>query len=214
MGNGNGKFIVVEGPDGVGKSTSVKYMAAAIQAKYGVEVICTRLPGGTPEGERIREIFKRDAANLSIKDQVCLLVTAKRHLLDLIVRPAIERGAYVIADRYVDSLMAYQWAGFSSFNPRCKEQIEAALLFEQIDVFPDIKIVMECPVDLAEARMISDTRAADSLDSAGRDFKLRVRTYFEHFLTESPQGHTFRVDSSGSLPTVEKQLQSIINAVL
>lgn len=214
MGNGNGKFIVVEGPDGVGKSTSVQFVASHLRATTGAEVICTRLPGGTPAGERIRAIFKERATSMPLDEQIELLITAKHHLIEQVIKPAIAEGAYVIADRYVDSLMAYQWAGFSNFNLKFKEQIESRLLLERIDIFPDLKIVMECPVEVAERRMGCDNRATDALDSASPDFKRRVRTYFEHFLVESPHGHTFRVDSSGDVRSVEKQLMAIMANVL
>lgn len=214
MNTGNGKFIVIEGPDGVGKSTAVSYIAEQLRSKLRDEVITVRLPGGTEEGERIRRLFKQNADRMSTEEQVKLLISAKRHLLDEVVRPAIQNGSYVIADRYIDSLLAYQWGGFNAFDHQWFTKILDELLLNQIDIAPDLKIVLECSTDEAERRMRGDARNKDVLDAAPNEFKLRVRTYYEHFLKESPCGHTFFVDSSGDVSSVEKQLRSIISRVL
>lgn len=211
---GPGKFTVIEGPDGVGKTTAIEEIACYLRNTLGVEVQIVRLPGGTRRGEEIRTQFKAEATNLNVFEQINLLLEAKRHLLAEVVRPALERGHYVLCDRYIDSLLAYQWGGFSDFEPSVLQHIEDQILLEQIDVFPDLKIVLDCADDVAEKRMLDSGRTMDALDLAGAVFKGRVRRYYREYLKESPRGTTVFLETSGDRDGVQQQLRRLIQTLL
>ena len=104
-----GKFITFEGPEGSGKSTQIRQLAAKLK-EQGVEVICTREPGGTDTGEAIRNILQHDAAGEPLDERAeLLLFTASRaQLIKQVIFPALEAGAWVLCDRFIDSTMAYQ----------------------------------------------------------------------------------------------------------
>ena len=209
-----GKMICVEGPDGVGKTTAVAALASYIQSMLGAEVTLVRLPGGTPRGEVIRQLFKTKAATMSVYDQIDLLCQAKHYALEEVIKPALAQGRYVICDRFTDSLFAYQWAGFSDFNPIVRQQIIDTLLLQQIDIFPDLKIVMSCDAGVAESRMRQERKTLDALDTADHEFKQRVRRYYEDFVEESPKGITVHIDTTPAWAVVHRQLSSMLERTL
>lgn len=107
---GAGHFIVVEGPDGVGKTTAVHGLATRLERELSREVVCVREPGGTELGERVRQLLVEFGGGDGLVD-LFLFSAARRQLLSDVVRPALERGAIVLSDRFLMSTFAYQGAG-------------------------------------------------------------------------------------------------------
>lgn len=209
-----GKMICIEGPDGVGKTTAVSFLSDYLRFELGLDVTLLRLPGGSQKGEEIRKRFKSSAHEMSVYEQIELLIQAKHYALEETVKPALARGSYVICDRFTDSLFAYQWAGFSKYDPDVKNTIIDLLLLEQIDVFPDLKIIMNCPTNVANDRMRQTRKELDSLDNETSDFKQRVREYYDTGLIESPYGSTVYVDTSVDLLSVQYSLRVLIDKLL
>lgn len=209
-----GKLLVVEGPDGVGKSTVVAYTAAFLRAN-GHEVITCRLPGGTATGESIRSFFKAYATSIPLEDQIALLLMAKRQLVSEVINPALASGKYVICDRYLDSLYAYQWAGFSKFDPAVKSRIDDGVLLYGVGVEVDLKLVLDCPVEMSMQRM-QDSRVNehDVLDEMKRSYKRRVRSYYRHHVKECINGQTAYVNTVQGVENTLTMVRRLVGILL
>jgi len=209
-----GKMIVLEGPDGAGKSTAARHIRRVLEMQ-GQEVVMCRLPGGTAVGEVIRNFFKENAVYLPIEDQIAMLMLAKRQLVSEVIKPALAAGKSVVCDRFTDSLYAYQWAGFGEFDPQIKRRIDDNLLIYGIDVEPDLKIILDCPVEVSMQRM-NDSRALenDVLDQMNKMFKKRIRSYYRHHLKESSHGHTVFVNTVQGVANTLSIVERFINILI
>ncbi|MCX5398665.1 dTMP kinase [Streptomyces sp. NBC_00102] len=166
-----GFFIALEGGDGAGKSTQVEALASWIRAK-GHEVVVTREPGATPVGKRLRSILLDvSSAGLSNRAEALLYAADRAEHVDSVVRPALERGAVVISDRYIDSSVAYQGAG------RDLSPVEIARIsrWATSGLVPHLTVLLD--VDPATARE-RFTEAPDRLESEPPEFHARVRSGF------------------------------------
>ncbi|MEU1374799.1 dTMP kinase [Streptomyces triculaminicus] len=166
-----GFFIAFEGGDGAGKSTQVRAVAEWIRAK-GHEVVVTREPGATPIGKRLRAILL-DVASAGLSDRAeALLYAADRaeHVAS-VVRPALERGAIVITDRYIDSSVAYQGAG-RDLSPT---EIARISRWATDGLVPNLTVLLDVSPETARERF---TEAPDRLESEPAEFHQRVRTGF------------------------------------
>lgn len=158
-----GLFITLEGPEGAGKSTNREFLAEKFRSK-GLEVVLTREPGGTPLAERIRELLLSPSEELMDSTAELLLVFASRaqHVAG-VIRPAIERGAIVLCDRFTDSTYAYQGYG-RGFS---KERIQLLEEYVLGNLRPDVTYLFDLPVSIgmqrASARGILDRFEQESL---------------------------------------------------
>ncbi len=109
----NGKFIVIEGLEGAGKTTAIKNVVSVLQEKGITDIIFTREPGGTPLAEQLRNLIKQgiDGENITAKAEVLMLYAARIQLIEQVIKPALSRGAWVIGDRHDLSSQAYQGGG-------------------------------------------------------------------------------------------------------
>ncbi|MGW9134695.1 dTMP kinase [Streptomyces sp. NPDC055681] len=166
-----GFFLVLEGGDGAGKSTQVEALAEWIRAK-GHEVVVTREPGATPVGKRLRSILLDvSSAGLSNRAEALLYAADRAEHVDSLVRPALERGAIVISDRYIDSSVAYQGAG-RDLSPT---EIARISRWATSGLVPHLTVLLD--VDPATARE-RFTEAPDRLESEPPEFHARVRSGF------------------------------------
>ncbi len=170
-GASHGFFLVVEGGDGAGKSTQVEALAEWIRAK-GHEVVVTREPGATAIGKRLRSILL-DVANSGISHRAeALLYAADRaEHVDSVVRPALERGAVVISDRYIDSSVAYQGAG----RDLAPTEIARISRWATDGLVPHLTVLLDIAPHTARERF---TEAPDRLESEPAEFHDRVRRGF------------------------------------
>jgi len=138
-----GKLITFEGPEGSGKSTHIKRLAARLR-RLGYRVVTTREPGGTPVGEAIRHVLQHDAAGETmVPEAECLLFEACRaQLVHTVILPALKRGAWVLCDRYIDSTTAYQGYGRRLGAPTMQRLNEFAIG----EAVPDATILMDMDV--------------------------------------------------------------------
>lgn len=166
-----GFFIAVEGGDGAGKSTQVEALAEWIRAK-GHEVVVTREPGATPVGKRLRTILLDvSSAGLSNRAEALLYAADRAEHIDSVVRPALERGAVVISDRYIDSSVAYQGAG-RDLSPT---EIARISRWATDGLVPHLTVLLDVSPETARERF---TEAPDRLESEPAEFHQRVRTGF------------------------------------
>ncbi|WP_405600486.1 dTMP kinase [Streptomyces sp. NBC_01410] len=166
-----GFFIAMEGGDGAGKSTQVEALAEWIRAK-GHEVVVTREPGATPIGKRLRSILLDvSSAGLSNRAEALLYAADRAEHVDSVVRPALERGAIVISDRYIDSSVAYQGAG-RDLSPT---EIARINRWATDGLVPHLTVLLDVSPETARERF---TEAPDRLESEPAEFHQRVRAGF------------------------------------
>lgn len=166
-----GFFIALEGGDGAGKSTQAEALAEWIRAK-GHEVVVTREPGATPVGKRLRSILLDvSSAGLSHRAEALLYAADRAEHVDTVVRPALERGAVVISDRYIDSSVAYQGAG-RDLSPT---EIARISRWATAGLVPHLTVLLDVAPEAARERF---TEAPDRLESEPAEFHARVRSGF------------------------------------
>ncbi|MFI7361742.1 dTMP kinase [Streptomyces sp. NPDC050149] len=168
---GTGFFLALEGGDGAGKSTQVEALAEWIRAK-GHEVVVTREPGATPVGKRLRSILLDvSSAGLSNRAEALLYAADRAEHVDSVVRPALERGAIVISDRYIDSSVAYQGAG----RDLAPTEIARISRWATSGLVPHLTVLLDVDPQTARERF---TEAPDRLESEPPEFHARVRSGF------------------------------------
>jgi dTMP kinase len=165
-----GKFITLEGVDGAGKSTHVGYVADWLR-QQGREVIVTREPGGTPLGEKLRELLLH--RDMDADTELLLMFAARQEHLAALIRPALARGAWVVSDRFTDASYAYQCGGRGIETTR----IAALEAWVQRGFQPDLTLLFDVPPEVAEARR-SAARTADRFEREADNFFNRVRAAY------------------------------------
>lgn len=203
-----GKFITIEGIEGVGKSTNIDYLAGIIEAN-GHTVMKTREPGGTPIAERIRNILKEHGDEpLPDVAELLLMFAARSINVNNAIQPALSNGTWVISDRFTDSTRAYQGGGRGF--PR--DSIEWLAAFVHGDLQPDLTILLDAPVEIAMQR--ADRRGdPDRFEVERAEFFDRIRQSYLQ-LAESEPGRFVVVDCSLDLEAVQAAISEIAAALL
>lgn len=203
-----GKFLTLEGTEGVGKSTNLTYIAEWLSSR-GVEVVVTREPGGTPLAEEIRNILLAKRAEAVDETAELLLVFAARaqHLAKTI-RPALARGAWVLSDRFTDATFAYQGGG-RRLNKDVIGQLENLV---QGDLRPDLTLILDIDVKLGLSRA-SQRGELDRFESETLDFFERVRTAYRERAGNNP-GRYAIVDAGQTLEKVQMDIHQILQGLL
>ena len=166
-----GRFITFEGGEGAGKSTQLKRLAARLEAA-GREVVATREPGGSPGAESIRDIvLKGEADRWSPVTETLLMYAARRDHVERVIRPALERGAFVVCDRFADSTRAYQGAAGGT-DPALIAALETHILG---GTRPDLTLIFDLPVELGLERAVARPGAEMRFESKGMAFHERLR---------------------------------------
>jgi dTMP kinase len=192
QGNGHGFFLTIEGIDGTGKSTQARMLAARVRAA-GREVVETREPGGAPGAEEIRRLLvEGDPERWSPQTETLLFTAARRDHVERVIRPALDRGAVVICDRYVDSTRAYQGIG----APERRHLVDR-LHDLAIGLDPDLTVILD--MDPAAAlRRAGDRLAArheDRFEKKGAAFQTRLRAGFRA-IAEAEPGRCVLIDAA------------------
>ncbi|MFF9086020.1 dTMP kinase [Streptomyces sp. NPDC014991] len=202
----NGFFIALEGGDGAGKSTQAESLAEWIRAK-GHEVVLTREPGATPVGKRLRSILLDvSSAGLSHRAEALLYAADRAEHVDTVVRPALERGAVVISDRYIDSSVAYQGAG-RDLSPT---EIARINRWATDGLVPHLTVLLDVSPETARERF---TEAPDRLESEPAEFHARVRSGFLTLAASDP-GRYLVVDAGQEPEAVTTVIRHRLDTVL
>ncbi|KPH96883.1 Thymidylate kinase [Actinobacteria bacterium OK006] len=202
----NGFFIALEGGDGAGKSTQAEALAEWIRAK-GHEVVVTREPGATPVGKRLRSILLDvSSAGLSHRAEALLYAADRAEHVDTVVRPALERGAVVISDRYIDSSVAYQGAG-RDLSPT---EIARINRWATNGLVPHLTVLLDVSPEAARERF---TEAPDRLESEPVEFHTRVRSGFLTLAAADP-GRYLVVDAAQEPEAVTTVLRHRLDVML
>ena len=167
---GSGVFIVVEGPEGAGKSTLARWLGARLLAE-GLPVVTVRQPGGTPVAEAARKVALKFPHQMSPVAELFLFLAARADLVERVIRPALEVGQVVVADRFDLSTMAYQVAGAGL--PAA--EVTQAIRLATGGLVPDVTLVLDIPVELGRARQRAARKVQDRMERQDDAFHQRVR---------------------------------------
>lgn len=204
----SGLFVTLEGPEGAGKSTNRDYLALRLQA-LGLEVVLTREPGGTSLGEGVRELLLAPCDEPMAADAELLLVFAARaqHLAH-VIRPALQRGAVVLCDRFTDATYAYQGGGRGLPAARIA-QLEC---FVQGELRPDMTLLFDLPVDVGLARAAARGRL-DRFEQEATAFFQAVRDVYLERARATPDRYRI-IDAAQSLEDVQRDLDALLPELL
>ncbi len=203
-----GRFITFEGIDGAGKSTHVPWVLDRVVAA-GHRALATREPGGTPVGEALRELLLRQP--MSHDSEALLMFAARREHLAQVIRPALERGEWVICDRFTDATYAYQGGGHGVARDRIRE-LEAWI---HGDCQPDLTLLFDVPLAVSRQRLARAEGGGRTLDKFEREadaFFERVRAAY----LERAAGDPARIrviDSTGDLDAVRSAIAECLRAI-
>jgi dTMP kinase len=202
-----GCFISLEGGEGVGKSTQVRALAGALRER-GLDVVETREPGGSDGAEKIRELLLDPAEDWSARSEALLFAAARADHVEHTIRPALDRGKWVLCDRFVDSSLAYQ-GGAGELGI---ERVRAINAFAIGEGFPDRSLVLtlEEGADRARAR---DGDAPDRIGGRPPHYHRQVDRAFRLIAAEEPD-RVRLVDASGSPEEVTARLLSALSDLL
>jgi dTMP kinase len=179
--SGRGLFVVLEGGEGVGKTTQWRRLAAALRA-VGHDVVDVREPGGTPAGDVLRTLLLDPASSLAPATEALLFAASRAQLVRDVITPAVERGAIVLVDRFLLSTYAYQGAG----RGLDLAALRAMNGFATAGRTPDLTLLLAVPMHTAMSRMQA-RGAADRMEQEGDGFHARVREAFDLALTPAWQ---------------------------
>ena len=207
-----GKFITIEGGEGVGKSTQIATLRDELSAR-GIEVVLTREPGGTPRAERIRELLLENSSEpMPPTCELLLMFAARASHVENVIRPALERGAWVVCDRFVDATYAYQGGG-RGFDVQLIATLEAAVLGS---LRPDLTLLLDAPVEVATERARLRNEASGSADRFEREqraFFERVRKAYLDRARKEPQRICI-IDATQSLTHVSEAIKTALRSRL
>jgi len=205
MASARGKFITFEGIDGAGKSTHIGFVSDYIKAR-GYPLIASREPGGTPLGEKLRDLVLHEKMHL--ETEALLMFASRREHIAQVIEPALARGDWVISDRFTDASFAYQGAG-RGMDLRKMEALEQ---WVHPDLQPDLTFLFDVPLDVARARLDA-TRSLDKFEQEQADFFLATRSEYLRRAAQFPQ--RFRViDSTQTIAQIQLQLVAILDKTL
>jgi dTMP kinase len=205
-----GRFISLEGGEGAGKSTQLRRLAAALRER-GLEVVETREPGGSAGAEAIRSLLlEGDEQRWTPEGEALLFAVARADHVAKTIRPALERGAWVLSDRFLDSSIAYQGgAGGLGFD-----RIRALHDFGSGGFLPDRTLLLTLSADEAARRAgARDTEGADRIGARGAEYHGRVAAAFLTLAAEEPERYR-RVDAGGTEDDVTMRILDAVGDLL
>lgn len=205
----SGRFLVLEGIEGVGKTTQLAVARDHLRSRCS-ELVVTREPGGTPLAERIRElVLTPGAERLPASAELALMFAARAVHLGTLIEPALARGAWVLCDRFTDASYAYQGAGRGLGD----EPVAALERLVQGTRRPDLVVVLDAPVEVALARMHARRGASDRFESERGEFFERARRCYLERARAAP-GRYAVLDASGGVDQVSDALRQALDSAI
>ncbi len=195
------KFIVVEGLDGAGKTTAVRFISILFQ-DLGIPHIVTREPGGTPFAEAIRGVLLNDELGGAVSKtaQALGMATARRDHVERVIRPALESGKHVICDRYYPTTLTHQDGA---------DNLDEIIALGMANTFPDMVIVLDVTYRLARARMLVTGKTLDHFDSIGEEgFNARRKVLLD--FAKDPMSNAYVVDATDDAASVARQIDNFL----
>ena len=200
-----GKFLSIEGTEGVGKSTNLVFVRDWLQAK-GIDVVLTREPGGTPLAEEIRSLLltKREEP-VDETAELLLVFAARAQHIAQVIKPALERGAWVLSDRFTDATYAYQGGG-RGLSTNTISQLE---ILVQHELRPDLTLILDIDVEqgLNRAR---ERGELDRFESEAISFFERVRCVYRERASLFPENYAL-INAGQDLPAVQADISATLS---
>jgi dTMP kinase len=197
-----GKFITFEGIDGAGKSTHIAYVAERLHER-GHTVLTTREPGGTPLGERLRDLLLNEKMHL--ETEALLMFAARREHLAQVIEPALARGDWVISDRFTDATFAYQGGG----RHLSIDKLKVLEQWVHPGLQPDLTLLFDLSPDVARERL-NASRSPDKFEQEEKTFFSATRAEYLHRAQEFPQRFQV-IDASLTIPEIRGVLDGLID---
>ncbi len=205
----HGRFITLEGGEGAGKSTQARRLAERLAAR-GHKVVVTREPGGSPGAEALRKLLlEGESDRWSPISEALLMYAARADHLERTIRPALERGAIVLCDRFFDSTRAYQGAGGGA-PPSLIAELERTVVGQTP---PDLTLIFDAPVEVGLARAQARNAGEARFEGKGEEFHRRLRAAFLEIAAAEPS-RCLVIDATPSVDTVEAQVADLVGAQL
>lgn len=198
----SGQFITIEGGEGVGKSTQARLLAERLR-ETGSVVVEVREPGGTPTGDRVREILLDPAVTMSARTELLLYEAARSELTATVIVPALSRGEIVVCDRFFDSSTAYQGYG-RGLNA---DLVRTLNLAATAGVCPDLTILLR--LETGEALRRATTGGADRIEAESLEFHRAVIEGFAA-IAEAEPARVVTVDASGTVDEVAARVWNVV----
>lgn len=204
-----GRFITFEGGEGAGKSTQLNRLVERLR-EGGVDVVATREPGGSQGAEDIRELLVNGPPDKwSSVTEALLMNAARRDHLERRIRPALERGAWVVCDRFADSTRAYQGAG-GAVDPAFVARLEAQVVG---DTRPDLTLILDLPVDEGLRRAAARGLGEARFEAKGTAFHETLRQAFLDIAAAEPE-RCVVLDAGGAPDAVAQAVWTAVSARL
>ena len=198
-----GKFITIEGSEGMGKTTQIAALRDSL-VERGLEVIVTREPGGTPRAEQIRELLLTPTDEpMPMTCELLLMFAARATHIENLIRPALERGAWVVCDRFTDATYAYQGDG----RGVRREEIANLERFVQAELRPDLTLLLDAPIEIGVARVAARDGEGkrDRFEQERQDFFERVRSAYLERARAQP-GRFAVIDATADRESVQQAI--------
>lgn len=199
------RFITLEGLDGAGKTTQLHWISEFLKAR-SLPLCVTREPGGTPLGETLREILLNSSHPLHAETETLLMFAARREHIDKVIAPALERGTWVLCDRFTDASFAYQAGG----SAVAWEKVEMLETWVQGALQPDLTLYLDVSPEVGRTRA-AGIRTPDRYEQEQHDFHERTRAAYLRRAGEHPERIRI-IDANGSEACVQFALREILSA--
>ena len=198
------QFITLDGIDGSGKTTQLNVIRDWFAARQ-MPVVFTREPGGTPLGEKLRELLLDPQTRVSLHTETLLMFAARRQHLEDVVLPALAQGIHVVSDRFTDATFAYQGGG----RGLPAAEVEVLEDWVQGNLRPDLTILLDVPLEVSGAR-IEGSRDKDRFEREDSDFFARVRAAYLQRAAQSPQRYAV-INSHRDKVEVKQDIEAVLN---
>ncbi len=200
-----GRFLTFEGIDGAGKSTHIPFICGLLK-ENGINVVSSREPGGTPVGERLRDMLLHEKMHL--ETEALLMFASRREHMHQVIQPALERGDWVMSDRFTDSSFAYQ-SGGRGMSRRKMEDLERWVCG---NLYPDATFLFNLPLEIAQTRLNRSTDL-DKFELEKQDFFAKVQQEYLRRAEQFPE-RIFVVDSSKSISEIQEDIRKRVTALI
>jgi dTMP kinase len=203
----SGLFVTLEGGDGAGKSTQAELLEGWLK-KRGFEVVRTREPGGTPLGVELRNLLLH-GGDVSPRAEALLYAADRAQHVATVVRPALERGAVVVQDRYIDSSLAYQGAG----RVLSVDDVRGISEWAAEGLWPHLTVLLDIDPDEGAARRTERGGLDDRLESEAREFHRAVRDGFLKLATQQPERFLV-LDATAPADEIHSRILAAVSSLL
>jgi dTMP kinase len=200
-----GKFITFEGIDGAGKSTHIGFVTDYLTSR-GKTVVSSREPGGTPLGEKLRDLLLHEKMHL--ETEALLMFASRREHIAQVIAPGIERGDWVLSDRFTDASFAYQSGG----RGMDRAKMEALEQWVHPNLQPDLTLVFDVPLEVARQRLDA-TRTLDKFEQEQSDFFSRCRNEYLRRAAQFPDRIAV-IDSTRSIEETRADITRALESLL